>query len=301
MTELADAVDWDACLGVRARQRFWGTVCAVLLALALLALVDGLQGLARNGSDVLELLPGDSVSLSGPLTVKNPVNNDLRVRFTPQNSLLSYELEGFFAGYWFGNGMWRGRVNADVAARPGRYALQIDFRGAPASAVQRYVVVVHADGAAMRAASPSFARRISGHNPFVLAAFGGVLALLTGLILLRLGCRYIRLLAALGCGEIVRVRWEAPEAGGATSFRIWCQLYGLRAPAKGTACAVYDGQGRYLCKARADEARKGSLELTFAMVDCPAENAGTPPNAVRTGCLVQLRPQQPLSPPVTGR
>jgi len=302
MLELADTADWKACLDVRAQQRLWGAVCALLLAFALLALVDGLQGMARSGSEVIELLPGDSVPLSGPLTIKNPVNNDLHARFTPPNSFLTYELEGFFAGYWFGNGMWRGHVRADASVRPGRYELQIAFRGAPASATQRYAVVVHEDGAHMRAAAPSFLRRIVGYNPFVLAAWGGGFALLAGLVPLYLGCRYIRLLAALGCGEVVRVQRETPEGVEEQTFRIWCQIYGLRAPAQGTACAVYDGQGRYLCKARAAEFRKGSLELTFPIVASPAENVGTPPNAVRTGCLVQLRPhQQPHSPPATGR
>lgn len=301
MMELADTPDWEACLGVRARQRFWGAICALLLAFALLALVDGLQGLARSGSDVIELLPGDSMPLSGPLTIKNPVNSDLRASFTPPNSLLSYELEGFFSGYWFGNGMWRGRVRADASVAPGRYELHIAFRGAPASASQRYAVVVHADSAAMRAAAPSFLQRVAGHNPFVLAAWVGGLALLTGLVPLYLGCRHIRLLASLGCGEVVRVRCETAAEAGEQTCRIWCQLYGLRAPARGTACSVYDGQGRYLCNARVAEARNGSLELTFAIVASPAANAGTPPNAVRTGCLVQLRSQQPHSPPVTGR
>ena len=116
MPELADAADWKACLDVRVRQRVWGAVCALLLAFALLALVDGLQGMARNGSDVLELLPGDSVSLSGPLTIKNPVNNDLSARFTPPNSLLTYELEGFFSGYWFGNGMIIAVLNSRLSS-----------------------------------------------------------------------------------------------------------------------------------------------------------------------------------------
>ena len=153
----------------------------------------------------------------------------------------------------------------------------------------------------MRAAAPSLLQRVAGYNPFVLAAWGGAFALLAGLVPLYLGCRYIRLLASLGCGEVVRVLRETPGKAGEQTFRIWCQLYGLRAPALGTACAVYDGQGRHLCNARAAESRKGSLELTFSIVDSPAANAGTPPKAVRTGCLVQLRPhQQPHSPPATG-
>jgi Glucose-6-phosphate isomerase len=68
-------------------------------------MLDGLQGLVRSGADVIEVLPGGSVPISGPLTIKNPVNSDLNAQFSPANPSLSYDLEGFFAGYWFGNGM----------------------------------------------------------------------------------------------------------------------------------------------------------------------------------------------------
>ena len=301
MGEFIKSQGWQNCLQTRARQRYWGALCALLLGFALLGILDGLQGLARSGADVIELLPGGSVSISGPLTIKNPVNSDLKAQFTPENPALFYDLEGFFAGYWFGNGMWRGSVRADAVAEPGSYGLKVSFRGAAASTTQHYTVVVHADETAMRAASTSYLRRITGYNPFVLAAGCCGLALLGGVVVFRLGSKYIRQLTTLGCGEIVRVEQNADTAAQAQSGHIWCLLYGLRAPAKGTPCAVYDAQGMPLGTARAQEAKNGTLELNFDSITSPAAEAGATNTAVRPGCLVQLRPPRPLSPPVTDR
>jgi hypothetical protein len=125
MGEFIKSQGWQNCLQTRARQRYWGALCALLLGFALLGILDGLQGLARSGADVIELLPGGSVSISGPLTIKNPVNSDLKAQFAPENPALFYDLEGFFAGYWFGNGMWRGSVRADAVAEPGSYGLKV--------------------------------------------------------------------------------------------------------------------------------------------------------------------------------
>ena len=127
------------------------------------------------------------------------------------------------------------------------------------------------------------------------------MALLAGVVVYRLGCSYIRQLTALGCGEIVRVQAQPVNAQHTQPGHIWCILYGLRAPAAGTLCAVYNAQGVQLGHARAAEANKGTLELNFDSFTSPAADAGAVSNAVRPGCLVQLRPPKPLSPPDTVR
>ena len=116
MGDFINSRGWQNCLQTRAKQRYWGALCALLLGFVMLGMLDGLQGLARSGADVIEVLPGGSVPISGPLTIKNPVNSDLKAQFTPETPALVYELEGFFSGYWFGNGMWRAAVRADAKA-----------------------------------------------------------------------------------------------------------------------------------------------------------------------------------------
>ena len=292
---------WSDCRQTRSVQRGWGKLCALLLGLALVAMVDGLQGLMRSGSDVLEMLPGNRVTISGPLTIKNPVNSDIRVQFSPAKSGLAFDLEGFFAGYWFGNGMWRANVAADPAAEPGRYDMRVVFHGAPAVTAQHYTAIVYADESSMRSASASFVRRLTGYNPFVLAVGFCGLAMLVGVGVYRLGQSYIRQLAALGCGEIVMVHQEQQGGKKESSYHIWCLLYGSRPPAAGTACAVLDENGVNLGVARAGNAKKGTLEMVMENFDGAVDETGALSTAVQPGCLVRLRSQRPQSPPIASR
>lgn len=295
MQTFLDADTWDACQNIRRRQRRLGTVCALLLAVALLGLVDGLQGLMRSGSSTLEMLPGNVVALSGPLTVKNPVTNDIEVRFTPPDAPLIFNLEGFFAGYWFGNGMWRGTVGAENGAEAGEYQMRVMFRGAAAATAQNYTVVVRADASDMRDHATSFAQRLTGCNPFVLAAAFVGLALMVGVSVYRQGSKLIRKLVRLGCGEVVRVQEEKD------GLRLWCLLFGTRAPYEGTVCAVITTDGRVLAQARAGTAAKGALQLFISRrdhaQDVPDNNPDKTSFAVRPGCLVCLRPPCTQSPP----
>ncbi|MFT4300686.1 MAG: hypothetical protein QM579_02945 [Desulfovibrio sp.] len=295
MQTVLDDDTWDACQDIRQRQRKLGMVCAVLLAVALLCLVDGLQGLMRSGATVLELLPEKSAALSGPLTIKNPVTKDIEVSFTPSNAPLSFTLEGFFAGYWFGNGMWRGIVAAQSEAEPGEYHMRVAFRGAAASTFQNYTVIVRADAVDMRTHSTSFAHRLTGFNPFALAVGFVGLALLVGVGVYRQGSMIIRTLVRLGCGEIVRVQQEKD------GLRLWCLLYGSRPPYEGTVCAVMTTEGSVLAHARAGTAAKGSLQLFIPDHDRaqkePAYTQDEISFAVRPGCLVCLRPPCSQSPP----
>lgn len=264
---------WQASRKTRSRQRVFGWFSAFLLAVALIGLIDGLLAQMRTGSDFLELLPGDAVVLSGPLPLKNPVTGDLQAQFLPDTAPLHFQLDEFFAGYWFGNGMWRGTVAAEPLAEQGSYALRVRFRGAAPSTVQRFNVRVWEDKAARRAGSASFIHRFTGWNPFALAASCGIMALLCGLCVYGLGRRYARLLAALGCGEVFRLRMED---GGC---RLWCLLHGLKAPAAGQACTVLDAQGNALGTAIVDVQRKGVLELLMRE-----------PEGVLPGSAVCLRP-----------
>lgn len=302
MQTVLDANTWETCQGIRQRQRKLGLVCAVLLAVALLGLVDGLQGLMRSGANALELLPGKMAALSGPLTIKNPVMRDIEVSFTPASAPLNFNLEGFFAGYWFGNGMWRGTVTAENQAEPGEYHMRVAFRGAAASTFQNYTVQVHADANDMRAQSTSFALRLTGVNPFALAAGFVGLAMLVGVGVYRQGSRLIRMLVRMGCGEVVRVQEEK------NGVRLWCLLYGSRPPYEGTVCAVITTEGGVLAHARAGTAAKGSLQLFISHPEPAQKESGPEHNesgpapkeisfAVRPGCLVCLRPPCSQSPP----
>ena len=264
---------WHAATLARTRQHALGLVSGVLLAVALLGLFDGLLAEMRGGPNQLELLPGEALTLSGPAALKNPVSSDLVARLTPPDAPVRFSLEGFFTGYWFGNGMWRGEVMAEPGAAPGSYGLRITFKGAIGQAPQVYTLIVHADAGARRDASLSFLRRWFDVNPFVLAALCGGLGVLLGGATYAFGRRHVRLLAELGCSEIYR----AGLAG--ETCRIWCLAAKAAAPRPGTVRMVLDPAGTVIGEARVEQWRKGSLELTLL-------DAGSLPE----GSLVCLRP-----------
>ena len=263
---------WHAAALARRRQHALGLVSGILLAVALLGLFDGLLAEMRAGANQLELLPGESLTLSGPAALKNPVTSDLVARVTPPDAPLRFTLEGFFTGYWFGNGMWRGEIAALPEAAPGRYGLRITFRGAAGQAPQVYTLIVHEDAAARRAASLSFLRRWLDVNPFVLAALCGGLGVLLGAATYAFGRRHVHLLAALGCSEVYRAGMAGEDV------RLWCLAARGAAPRPGTVRMVLDREGAIIGEARVEQWRKGSLELT--LLD------GRP---VPEGCLVCLR------------
>lgn len=264
---------WQAAALARERQHALGLVSGILLAVALLGLFDGLLAEMRGGTNQLELLPGESLTLSGPAALKNPVTSDLVARLTPPDAPLRFKLEGFFTGYWFGNGMWRGEVMAAPDAAPGSYGLRITFKGAIGQAPQVYTLIVHADAAARREASLSFLRRWLDINPFVLAALCGGAGVLLGGATYAFGRRHVRLLAELGCSEVYR------SAPAGDNCRIWCLAAKAAAPRPGTLCPVLDSAGTAIGEARVEQWRKGSLELTLP-------DAGPLPE----GSLVCLRP-----------
>lgn len=255
MRAFFDKQIWRDASAARKWQRLAGRASCVFLAIALVALFDGLVAEMRGGSNELELLPGQSISLSGPAALKNPLNSDLKATFSPERSFLHFNLEGFFTGYWFGSGMWRGSVGAGMDAEPGHYGLRIAFRGASAQSAQKYAINIYADAKAMREASRSFFRRLLDVNPFICAALAGLSGLLLGIATYFFGRRYAKFLALLGLSEIYRAN--------AADGRLWCLAPRDLAPREGNARMVLDSSGKLRGEARVESWRKGKLELVL--------------------------------------
>ncbi|MDR3320174.1 MAG: hypothetical protein LBS77_04445 [Desulfovibrio sp.] len=268
MTVLVDT------LVLRRRRRLFGRVCAVFIAAALFCLADGLYSAVRVGSDVVELLPGRTLMLSGPSPMKTPLNSDFTAQISPDGDDLHFILEGFFASYWFGSAMWRGAVEIADNAKPGRYELLIKFRGSPAKSAQKIFVVIWEDEAAMRAGSTSSVRRLTGVSPVVPGIVCGVVGLLLGIFTFLWGKQYLKTLSKLGYSEIFRV------AVAGNDYRFFCLANGLRTPREGSHCHVFTPEGQELGQALTQTATKGILEFSI------------PKNIpVRSGCLVELHSQ----------
>lgn len=244
---------WRLAVRDRTRQRLFGRISGLLLAIAMAALFDGLLAQMRTGHQELNILPGETIALSGPAALKNPLASDIVARFTPEGAPLRFELEGFFTGYWFGSGMWRGRIEALPGAESGRYSLRISFRGTSARNAQEYVLNIFRDGAAMRAASLSLIRRHTGYNPFMLAAVSGGLGLLLGGLTYWFGRRFTGRLHSLGLAQIY--------SHNAADTEIQCLAPRDLAPPAGNDRMVLAADGTVVGEARVISWQKGKLKL----------------------------------------
>ncbi|MDR1855749.1 MAG: hypothetical protein LBR22_01100 [Desulfovibrio sp.] len=254
MADLPDAL-LEPARDARALQGLLGKVGAVCMLVAALCLADGMQSVIRSGNDEIDIVPGETLNVSGPTPLKNPVTSDVTATFTPQAPELRFNLEGFFAGYWFGNGMWRGQVSADDICPPGRYGLRIHFRGASPQTDQRYTLILHEDARARQDASLSLLMRHTDVNPFYPAAVGVVLGIASMAFTYVAGKRYLLQLNAMGCAEIFRA-----EPMDAESTRCWC-LGGKRPPEVGEERPVFDIDGNMLGTATVEKVHKGTMEL----------------------------------------
>lgn len=274
MQAYMDPAFWQAARRARSFQHVLGLISGAFLAVALVALIDGLLAHMRAGADVLDLLPGQTITVSGPSALKNPVTSDLSARFTPPSAPLAFSLDGFFAGYWFGNGMWRGQVAAASDATPGSYGLRVSFFGADSRAAQNFELVIHADEKARREASLSYIMRYAGFSPFILAAFCAALGVIFGAGTYYFGRLYAKTLGRMGMSEIFAQKRENGEN------RIFCLVpRAARPPGAGNARMVFGCDGSLLGEARVESWHKGRLVLTMLDgIDAPA------------GAVVCLRP-----------
>lgn len=256
---------WHSAQKSRKVQRFAGIVSGIFLAFALLALFDGLLAQMRAGSNELEMLPGEAMTISGPVAVKHPLDSDVLARFNPASAPLEFELEGFFTGYWFGGGMWRGRIVSGPEAAAGSYGLAITFKGASARGAQKYVIKVFENKMAMREASMSAFRRIFDLNSFITAALAGLAGIVCGTVTYYFGRKYAAALRALGLAEIYRA--------SKTDGLMWCFAPRALAPHAGNARMVFDHNGNLLGEARAEGWEKGKLRMT--MLDGYAADEGS--------------------------
>ncbi|MDR3358208.1 MAG: hypothetical protein LBN96_05050 [Desulfovibrio sp.] len=245
---------------------------AVFVAAAVFCLIDGLYSSVRVGSEVLELLPGQTLMVSGPSPLKNPLNSDFSARITPPGEDVRFILEGFFASYWFGSAMWRGAVRADAGAEPGRRELLIRFRGAPAKSAQKFLVHVWESESVKRAEDPSVLRRLTGVTPAMPGIACGVAGLLFGAFTFFWGRRYLKNLSGFGCSEVFRTDITENER------RVFCLANDRKSRWEGVSCRIFSPEGEEIGQAVAQKADKGILEFSMPK-DAP----------VSAGCLVELR------------
>lgn len=186
-------------------QRLSGFVAMCCLGLAFIALFDGLRT-GIFGSAGIRLIPGEEYAVSGPMPPKTERIQDFVLEGSSVDAVQLLP-EDVFTGYWFGGGMWRGRLLASDYARPGEYVIRVrDKFGEKQNPALIFQVRTFADETARRAASPSFFMRWAALDAYwvavILAAFG----LSAGGANFLLGKKWHAALQACDCGEIFRLK-----------------------------------------------------------------------------------------------
>lgn len=192
-------------VGILVVQKALGWLAAALLLAGFAALADGLAAEMRRGPNRLDVLPGSVTPLSGPIPVKQAEPADFFVRGGPPDGQVRLELDDFFAGYWFGSGMWRGKLVVGAEPGMGEYPFVVEFRDAPPKAAQTYRVAVWPDAGSLRAASFSRLTREYGLPSFSTAAALLAAGLLSGLGNFLAGRRWHAMLRRQGCAEIYKL------------------------------------------------------------------------------------------------
>ena len=137
--------------------RLLGKVSAFLFLLAIFAVGDAVQTMVRTPFNQIELSPGETARLTGPLPLETTVVSDLKpiflagAPFSVDGYLLSSLTKGennpsgaaglaalpraaelvftpseSFRGFWLGGNMWRAVISATDSAMPGQYTLVIE-------------------------------------------------------------------------------------------------------------------------------------------------------------------------------
>lgn len=193
-------------------ERFWrlqrlsGLVVMVCLTLALATLFDGLRTGIFGSSDV-RLVAGEEYAVSGPMPPKTEHVRDFVIEGMPADGSVSLLPENVFTGYWFGGGMWRGRIIAAAHPQPGVYALKVrDKFGEKQNPALVFTVRVFADAQDRRMHSPSVVMRWTGQDAYLFTAVFFVFGVFGAVGNYVLGRKWSLVLAEHGCGEIFRVR-----------------------------------------------------------------------------------------------
>lgn len=229
---LGNTVTLSGARALLRRSRLFGRVSALFFLLAALAVVDGLQTLMRHEFNTLDLVPGESVLLSGMLPADAKSHDDLVFTLEGASEPVFEPLETY-KGFWMGGHMWRARLEIPASAVPGNIVLTVrdiikedvdggafdDERdrsilyGGQQNPALIFGIAVWESAAARQAADISLIRRWTGFPAFGLAAGALFFALACGIANWAVFRRAEAALAGHGVFFIHGIKELTPESG----------------------------------------------------------------------------------------
>lgn len=185
---------------------FFLKTAALFLFVAIVSLLDSCQAKFRTPVNVLNILPGATTEVSGPLEKIVPAGD---LTFISASKLLQLSIDEVRTGIWFGGAMWIGHLTASPDIMPGEYRLMVvpkDYKPQPDKPVPLLLIRIYQDHLQLRQSSKSFIRKQTGIPPWWFVA------VCLPLIGVSLGAAFLcsrkieHLLAREGKAEVYRVR-----------------------------------------------------------------------------------------------
>ena len=218
-----------------------GFVAAICFFAALLSLADSLIGGISGNRGIIELLPGSSYAISGPMPPKTDSLAEMMIEGAPADGTVRLVPKALFSGFWLGGSMWRGAVEVSPNAQEAEYVVLVkDQYGEKQNPALVFTIRIWGSQAALNAQSSSFITRQTGLSPFVFVGIFALVGLLTGAANFLLGRRWARLLAEHACSEIYKL--TRSEEG----TELICDLPAGAAVVVGRQCPVFRASGEAL-------------------------------------------------------
>ncbi len=248
-----------------------GRAVAIFIVLMFVALFDALIAKFRQPPNLVELLPGSTVQVNGPLAVEE--YNPQSLTYTPTSEDVHLIFEEIHHGFWLGGLMWRGRLTVSPQISPGEYRLTIGVKGrASPKPAPILLVKVYPDLKSWHKNSRSLLRRHTGLSPWVLFVVLLSLAALSLGMVYYLSSRIAQLLAQGGKAEIYMVKQG--EVWTVIAFGLG-RRHGLQ---PGAQLGLCDAAGRPVGTATVQE-----------VTDTDALAFTSPDSEVRPGYFVSMR------------
>jgi hypothetical protein len=221
-------------------REYTGRTAAALCVLLVLVVLDGVSAQFRHPVDLLDVVPGQSEKLTGPVTAEMKEVGELVA--TTDSDHIALTFENLQTGFWLGQKMWRGTLRISPQIEAGEYILSVSIRNDPSGKpLSKYKIVVYRDHESYRRNALSLLVRYLDLSPW------SALAVLFPLACLAFGAVFLlsrwegELLAAEGRAEIYRI------AKGDWGYEIAFGLGTRHGVQTGASFALLDEKGQQLC------------------------------------------------------
>lgn len=241
-------------------RKYVGRAGAILCALVVLTVLDGLTAQFRHPLNLIETFPGHGEKVNGPLRAE--IDGVEGLKAVSESELIRLSFQGLQTGFWLGQRMWRGVIEISPQILPGSYGLTVTAGGDPGGKpLSDFTVRVYRDLESYRRNAFSLCVRYLGISPWYLLAgvlpvtflaFGGVYLL---------SRKEDELLAGEGKAEIYRV--TKGEWGFEIAFGLGSR-HGIR---KGSPFALLDEKGRQVAAVTANHVSETDATAQVG-VDC---------------------------------